>query len=211
MTTKTLPPCLPSRRSSRFRRSRSSTTKFPSINQVPRPTLVSPDFAHLDPRYRIEVLHPPTTKRRTVALETGRQHLHLSDRSGTMQRREMKTRHGEWKKPFYGSPTVKEIYRSNVRSALKTQIKDQTLRRREDFENQLNQSIQIFERDKRHRYEDWKKHRDKIQFMLVTFTRENQKTMEMQWKDRRVNRLKEAKFERELLKQNPINWSCTLK
>ena len=60
------------------------------------------------------MLHPPTTKRRTVALETGRQHLHLSDRSATMQRREMKMRHAEWKKPFYGSPIVKEIYRCVV-------------------------------------------------------------------------------------------------
>ena len=68
-----------------------------------------------------------------------------------------------------------KFFRSNVRSALKTQIEDQMLRRRNDFEKQLNQSIQIFERDKRHKYEDWKKHKDKIQFMLITFTRENQK------------------------------------
>jgi len=128
-----------------------------------------------------------------------------------MQRKEMKLRHEEWKKPFYGSPIVKEIYRSNVRSALKTQIEEQIIRRKKNFEQQLNHSIQIFERDRRHKYEDWKKYTDKIQFLLVTFTKENQKIMEMQWKDRRESRLKEAKFERELLKQNPVNWSCTLK
>jgi len=208
MTTKTLPPGVAMRHSTA--RSRRSASRFPAI-RVPRPTMVSPDFADLHPRNRINVLHPPNGPKRTVALETGTAHLHLYNRSLDMQRKQSKREHQEWKKPFYGNPTVVEGYRSDIRSTLKNQMDEQTTRKQRQFDASLKYSISVFERDRRHTQQDsQKRHDDKLAFLL-TFTKANQQIMEKQWKENRIRKSVEVEHERDLLRHNPINWSRTLK
>jgi len=61
--------------------------------------------------FRINVLHPPSAPRRTVALETGETHFHLQRRTIVMQQQQWMRQHGEWQKFMYGTPAVKENYR----------------------------------------------------------------------------------------------------
>lgn len=111
---------------------------------------------------------------------------------------------------MYGTPVVKELYRSDIRSTLKGQIDERMRNKQRQFDDSLNHSIRIFEKDRRDCMDDRQKRSDKLQF-LFTFTQANKQMMEERWRERRERRNSEVQHERELLRHNPINWSHTLK
>jgi len=61
--------------------------------------------------FRIDVLHPPSVPRRTVFLETAESQFHMNNRCALMRRQQWMREHGEWQKPMYGTPAVKEDYK----------------------------------------------------------------------------------------------------
>ncbi|XP_039263948.1 uncharacterized protein LOC120339807 [Styela clava] len=202
---------LPGSRSStrsRHRRSATLPTRLPSI--VPKSTLVAPKLHDIEPTKRIDVLHPPTVPRRTVFLETFDSHDHMRQRCQLMQRQQWYRYHGEWQKPLYGTPAVRESYRSDIRSVLKTQMEDRQTRRKRDWDNALYESIQATNRDRMEAEMDMEKRRNKMRH-LNTFTRENKRIMEEKWQERTRLRTVENKKDLEQLQYNPINWSHTLK
>ncbi|XP_077307199.1 uncharacterized protein LOC143927119 [Lithobates pipiens] len=63
---------------------------------------------------RVNPLHPPGVKRRTVSLETVPTHQHNHQRVICMQQREYSRFHTGWRRPFYGTALEKEEYRQVI-------------------------------------------------------------------------------------------------
>ncbi|CAK8689092.1 uncharacterized protein LOC143460935 [Clavelina lepadiformis] len=211
MTVATLPPATRSSSTNsrpRHRRSATLPTRLPSI--APQSTLIAPVISNLNPVTRINVLHPPTVPRRTVFFETSESQHHMQRRCLLMRQQQWMREHGEWQKPMYGTAAVKEDYRSQIRSTLKTQMEERDRGKRREWNSAFRESIAVAAQDMRDCQMDVEKRRDKLNF-LVTFTKANKEMMESRWKERRLQKILEDKKDLEQLKYNPINWSHTLK
>ncbi|XP_067096918.1 uncharacterized protein [Osmerus mordax] len=159
---------------------------------------------------RLDPLHPPLVRKRTVWLETPTVHHHNHQRTLLMQRKEYFKYHQVWRKPFYGTSTEREEYRKELREHLKRQIEEKRAGQsmqlaskaaEAEFLREVDCLALSNEREKRvHHSKEMTHYRD-----------ENKRLMEQRWRDRVLTRSLEAMREKELLHLNPINWSGTLK
>ncbi|XP_069822918.1 uncharacterized protein [Dendropsophus ebraccatus] len=159
---------------------------------------------------RLNPLHPPGVRRRTVSLETVAVHHHNQQRVINMQQKEYSRFHQGWRRPFYGSATEKEDYRREIRQLLKKQMSEKWSMSREVLASQSKELEALKEADRFAVLQDLEQERKKALF-LRRYRDENKKLMESKWQENRLTRSMETLKERELLQYNPINWSGTLK
>lgn len=195
----------------------------------PRPLKTAPEVQ----LPRVNPLRPIPPLRRTVALETIIPHYHNEQRAKLMQRREHHRYHNAWGRYYYGSNADKESYRSYVRSVLKQQMADKEKNVKENLSTKIEESENAVKYDKQCLSDDARDAYRKFVY-LKTFTKDNKKVsmklkctltvikyskwnvyskqmMEDSWTDKRRVKSLENEHDREILKYNPINWSCTLK
>ncbi|XP_041348239.1 uncharacterized protein LOC121367870 [Gigantopelta aegis] len=176
----------------------------------PPPHLTSTmDFLHMPPRIN-PLAPPPPRKRINASWETIEQHLHNDRRRIFMQAREHERYHSAWAKGFYGPPAEREAYRKHFREVLKEQMSYQDYQKKQDLKNKIHESEVAVEYDKICLQEDTEKFIKRYTY-LKNFRDGNKVIMENQWRENRVLRQHENKVDREMMKYNPINWSCTLK
>ncbi|XP_071982967.1 uncharacterized protein [Engystomops pustulosus] len=159
---------------------------------------------------RLNPLHPPGVKRRTVSLETVATHHHNQQRVINMQQREYSRYHQGWRRPFYGTATEKEEYRREIRQILKKQMSEKWNMSREALAGQSQEIATLIEADRSDLHHDLEQERARALFMR-RYRDENKRLMESKWHENRLTRSMETLRERELLQYNPINWSGTLK
>ncbi|XP_030062626.1 uncharacterized protein LOC115472476 [Microcaecilia unicolor] len=159
---------------------------------------------------RVNPLHPPGVRRRTVSLETMAAHHFNQQRAIVMQQKEYYRYHQDWQRPFYGSKAEKEEYRQELRQLLKKQMSEKWAMEREMLNRQAKDAEAAREADRLALLHDLEQERTKALF-LQRFRDENKKLMETKWKENRLIKSLEIIRERELLQYNPINWSGTLK
>ncbi|XP_041130617.1 uncharacterized protein LOC121329210 [Polyodon spathula] len=159
---------------------------------------------------RVNPLHPPAERRRTVSLETLAAHHYNQQRVLVMQQKEFCRYHQGWQRPFYGSCADKEEYRQEVRALLKRQIREKWEEQRQALANRMREVEAVSEADRLALNQDLEQNRIRARALAV-FRDENKRLMEQSWKERSVSRSLEALRERDLLQYNPINWSGTLK
>ncbi|KAG9483499.1 uncharacterized protein [Eleutherodactylus coqui] len=160
--------------------------------------------------HRLDPLHPPGVRRRTVGLETVAAHQHNQQRAINMQQREYSRFHQGWRRPFYGTATEKEEYRKEIRQLLKTQMSEKWSSAREVLASQSEELEALKEADRLAVLEDLEQRRAKALFMR-RYRDENKRLMENRWRESLLSRSMDTLRERELLQYNPINWSGTLK
>lgn len=206
-----------------------SATTLPKISPISTPvpklqrTLSAASYGPYPPRelsssmelvripQRVNPLAPPPPKKRiNMAWETVDQHWHNEARRVMMQQREHQRYHSAWSKPFYGQPAEKEQYRKHFREVLKQQMTDkdnQIIQHNKDKTQESSMSIAY---DNKCRQDDLEKYISKHVY-LQQYRNQNKKCMEDQWECRRQNKFLEDRIDREKLRYNPINWSCSLK
>ncbi|XP_053324906.1 uncharacterized protein LOC128499938 [Spea bombifrons] len=159
---------------------------------------------------RLNPLHPPGVRRRTVGLETIAAHHHNQQRALNMQQKEYYRYHQGWRRPFYGTASEKEEYRKEIRQLLKMQMNEKWDLQRERMSSQSKEIEALMENDRTALTQDLEQERSRALF-LRRYRDENKKLMETRWQESRLTRSLETLRERELLQYNPINWSGTLK
>ncbi|KAM4652827.1 uncharacterized protein O3C94_015036 [Discoglossus pictus] len=159
---------------------------------------------------RLNPLHPPGVKRRTVALETVAAHHHNQQRVSIMQQKEYFRYHQGWRRPFYGSLIEKEEYRKDIRQLLKKQMNEKLCERRETLASQSKELEALREADRTAVLQDIEQERARAGY-LRRYRDENKRLMETKWQENRLTRSLETLKEREILQYDPINWSGTLK
>ncbi|KAM8929964.1 uncharacterized protein RCH25_005900 [Pelodytes ibericus] len=159
---------------------------------------------------RLNPLHPPGVKRRTVSLETVGVHQHNQQRVTNMQQKEYYRYHQGWRRPFYGSVTEKEEYRREIRHLLKKQMNEKWALQREMLSSQSKELEVLKENDRTAIIQDLEQEKARALF-LRPYRDENKKLMETKWQENRLIRSLESLRDREMLQHNPINWSGTLK
>ncbi|XP_066556294.1 differentially expressed in FDCP 6-like [Amia ocellicauda] len=159
---------------------------------------------------RVDPLHPPSSRRRTVSLETLAAHHNNQQRTLVMQQKEYCRFHQGWQRPFYGSRAEKEEYRKEVRELLKRQMLEKWEEQRHRLANRVQEAEPMFEADRLALSREMEQNRSRAR-ALSHYRDENKRLMEEVWRDRAVCRSLEALRERELLQYNPLNWSGTLK
>merc|ERR1719228_517974 len=132
-----------------FGRRKFPPSYYSDSRTIPRGTLILPNiernqWAHSNPdsnvlkskpKERVDVLHPPTVVRRTVALETGNQHGHNHSRVSNMQHKMYMDYINSRKPAFYGNRSVQEEYKRNLRESLKSQMRESADKRRQEFDH----------------------------------------------------------------------------
>merc|ERR1711970_1408130 len=92
------------------------------------------------PKERVDILHPPTIQRRTVALETDIQSQHNHNQSRGMQQKMYMDYMASRKPAFYGKVNEREAYKRQLRESLKDQMRETAEKRRSEFENNRTQT-----------------------------------------------------------------------
>lgn len=203
------------------------TTILPRITPVATPTPRSlsagnsygpyppPDLSnawdHMKIPPRVNPIAPlPPKKRINSSWETVDQHWHNDKRRIIMQQREHNRYHSAWSKAFYGSPADQEAYRRHFRQVLKQQMSDQDSLKRDNLKNKVRESEAAVEYDRQCRSQDLESFRKKFNY-LKQFRDDNKTFMENKWQQRKMDTSMENRYDREVLRFNPINWSGTLK
>ncbi|XP_011428591.1 uncharacterized protein LOC128158996 [Crassostrea angulata] len=207
-----------------------ATTTLPKISRTPLATPVPPSIQRANSMYgaypprelsssmslvrippRVNPLAPPPPRKRIQDhWETVEQHWHNDQRRILMQQREHQRYHSAWAKAFYGAPAEKEQYRKHFRDVLKQQMADQDISKSVAFKEKCQESKQSIAYDNDCRQKDMDAYVKKHVY-LQNFRDGNKNMMEKQWQDNRTSRYLEQRIDRERLRYNPINWSCSLK
>ncbi|KAL8579149.1 hypothetical protein ACOMHN_036088 [Nucella lapillus] len=175
------------------------------------PPDLSSTWDHMKIPQRINPLAPnPPKKRINMSWETVDQHWHNDKRRIIMQQREHNRYHSAWSKSFYGSPADQEAYRRHFRDVLKQQMADQDAQKRQTLKEKVRESEAAVEYDRQCMSQDFNGFVKKFHY-LKQFRDDNKCFMEDQWQQKRVDRQLENRYDREVLRFNPINWSGTLK
>nr|XP_015203834.1 PREDICTED: uncharacterized protein LOC107077478 isoform X1 [Lepisosteus oculatus]XP_015203835.1 PREDICTED: uncharacterized protein LOC107077478 isoform X1 [Lepisosteus oculatus] len=159
---------------------------------------------------RINPLHPPSGRRRTVSLETLAAHHHNQQRVLVMQQKEYFRFHQAWQRPFYGCRADKEEYRQEVRELLQRQMLEKWERQRQLLASQTRELEALREADRLALTRETQENQNRAR-ALSHYRDENKRMMEQGWRERALSRSLEVLRDRELLQYNPINWSGTLK
>ncbi|XP_059151080.1 uncharacterized protein LOC131937565 [Physella acuta] len=152
---------------------------------------------------------PPPRKRLYASWETTPQHWHNDRRRLMMQQKEHERYHSAWSTPFYGPPADKEAYRRHYRQVLKQQMSDADEKKRTDLQSKVHESEAAVEFDRQCKMKDFQDIVKKYNY-LKNFRDDNKMFMEESWEKSRINKIMTDRYDREMLKYNPINWSGTL-
>ncbi|XP_062923715.1 uncharacterized protein LOC134356657 isoform X3 [Mobula hypostoma] len=201
-------PCTPLGASGKINGAQRSFTATPLF--LPKVTPASIPLSVNQHGPRINPLHPPGVKRRTVSLETFAAHHHNQQRALVMRQKEYNRYHQSWQRPFYGSMAEKEEYRREIRQLLKWQMNQRWEAQRFALFKRAKEGEEAREAERQAVLQDLEKQSARFRF-LQAFRDENKKLMEMQWKEKRLAKSMDCLREREMLQYNPINWSGTLK
>ncbi|XP_059800711.1 uncharacterized protein LOC132378059 isoform X3 [Hypanus sabinus] len=181
-------PCTPLGASGKINAAQRSFTVtplfLPKVSQASIPLSVNQHGPRINP------LHPPGMKRRTVSLETFAAHHHNQQRALVMRQ--------------------KEYNRHEIRQLLKWQMNQRWEAQRFALFKRAKEGEEAREAERQAVLQDLEKQSARFRF-LQAFRDENKKLMEMQWKERRLAKSMDCLREREMLQYNPINWSGTLK
>lgn len=159
---------------------------------------------------RVNPLSPTHPKKRiNMAWETTPQHWHNERRRLAMQQREHERYHSAWARPFYGPPADKEAYRRHFRETLKQQMTDLDHQKKSDFKHKVQESVEVQEYDRQCRNKDFGDFVTKFNY-LKNFRDDNKKFMEKSWENNRFQKVSTDRYDREVMRYNPINWSGTL-
>ncbi|XP_076439353.1 uncharacterized protein LOC143284467 [Babylonia areolata] len=175
------------------------------------PPDLSSTWDHMKIPQRVNPIAPPPPKKRiNSSWETVDQHWHNDKRRIIMQQREHTRYHSAWSKAFYGSPADQEAYRRHFRDVLKQQMADQDAQKKQTLKDKVKESEAAVQYDNQCRSQDLNNFVSKFNY-LKQFRDDNKNFMENQWQQRRQDRQLENRYDREVLRYNPINWSGTLK
>ncbi|ESO82552.1 hypothetical protein LOTGIDRAFT_236939 [Lottia gigantea] len=189
---------------------RRSQTSVSLYGPYPPPHL-SNQWDYLQTPPRINPIGPmPPRKRINTSWETIPAHFHNDSRRILMQQREHERYHSAWSKAFYGNPAERESYNKHFREVLKQQMSDQDSWKRQNLINKVQESEQAVEYDRTCLQKDFEDHLTKFNY-LKNFRDDNKKLMEKKWEVSKDSQRKSNLYEREIIRYNPINWSCTLK
>jgi len=127
-----------------------------------------------------------------------------------MQQREWYRYHGTWSKAFYGSAAEKEAYKKKTRETLKQQMTDYWSNKRQAWLDRSKESRDSIKYDNECLQQDAGDHRNKSVY-LMQYRDDNKTLMEQGWARKTFIKNEDHKFENEVLRYTPINWSHTLK
>ncbi|XP_064633247.1 uncharacterized protein LOC135491366 isoform X2 [Lineus longissimus] len=159
---------------------------------------------------KVNPLAPAPPQRRTAMLETVEPHWENNQRSDLMQKMHRSRYHTAYQKWAYGSPAEKEIYRRLFREGLKQQMSDRDSKVRQTFDARVRESEEAVQKDRQDIVKDSQDYHNHFN-QMKTFRDANKSLMEEQWNWNRRSRYLNWRHEEELLKYNPINWSCSMK
>lgn len=188
-------------------RSHSSASMY--VPYPPKELSSSLDYLRIPGRVN-PLAPPPPRKRINWSWETTDQHYENEKRSLLMQKREHTRYHSAWSKAFYGAPAEKEAYRRHFREVLKQQMADKNVMEKMEFKEKVRETEQAISYDRECRMNDAMEYHRKHAY-LMQYRDGNKKQMEDRWANTRYNRELENRIDRERLRYNPINWSCSLK
>lgn len=126
------------------------------------------------------------------------------------KKRELRTvQYGNYCKNFYGSPSEKEVLKSEHRQALLNQCREKEIAQKHAFRNKVKESQDAVALDQSYQELDSKQLDTRSKY-LKQFRDQNKVLMEKRSAESRKLREEENRKERELLQRDPINWSKTL-
>ncbi|WAR25065.1 hypothetical protein MAR_010769 [Mya arenaria] len=102
------------------------------------------------------------------------------------------------------------IFRRHFREVLKQQMSDKSAMEKVEFQQKTVETQQAIEYDRHCRQSDATEYHNKHSY-LMQYRDTNKQQMEDRWATNRYNRELENRIDRERLRYNPINWSCSLK
>lgn len=183
---------------------------YTSYGAYPPPELSSSvDFVNI-PKRTNPLAPPPPRKRINWSWETVDQHHENEKRRLLMQKREHTRYHSAWSKAFYGSPAEMEAYRRHFREVLKQQMSDQDVSKKHELKQKVKETERAIAYDRECRMNDAHEYFRKHNY-LMQFRDGNKNLMENTWDAKKYNKHVEDRIDRERLRYNPINWSCSLK
>lgn len=163
------------------------------------------------PPKRMDVVaRPPSPYRVKSDWETVVPHFHNEKRAIEMKRLQYLKEHTGWSVYPYGDVEEKEQYNKNIRETLKKQIDQKGRLIKNEFENSQLEVKYVIEQDKNVLNEDKRKRIEKLKF-LTNYRNENKQLMQDRWMNEYIAKRHEWQQESQLLEQDPINWSKTLK
>ncbi|KAK6177063.1 hypothetical protein SNE40_015242 [Patella caerulea] len=175
------------------------------------PANLSNQWDYIQTPARINPIGPLLPRKRiNDSWETIPQHYHNDCRRILMQQREHERYHSAWSKAFYGNPAERESYNKHFREVLKQQMTDQDLWKRRHQVDKVQESERAVEYDRQCLQKDSEDQNNKFSY-LKRFRDDNKMLMEKQWDLLKQKRTVENLYDREIMRYNPINWSCTLK
>uniref|UniRef100_A0A1I8I9T9 Nuclear transcription factor Y subunit n=2 Tax=Macrostomum lignano TaxID=282301 RepID=A0A1I8I9T9_9PLAT len=159
---------------------------------------------------RVNPLRPQPPERMTCVTETGDPHYQNQQRLAMLERKQFHRFHNAWSRYYYGSVAEKELHNRYFREGLKQQMRDSDEKNRRVFREKAQESSVAFSRDRQDIESEQVQRASKHQF-LTQYRDANKMMMEEKAQRLRAERQRELQFDREQLKYNPINWSCSLK
>lgn len=127
-----------------------------------------------------------------------------------MQTRQYQGYHDQWSRPVYGSPVTQEGYRKQIRETLKFQMAERDKESRQSNRYKIQETNLALHNDNECHLTDKDDKRRKLEY-LKQFRDENKRLMELREEQRKIQVVIEHGREREILRYNPINWTCSLK
>lgn len=187
---------------------------FSSLNQAKIPSVyqVYPAPLHLDTNIpkRVNVLRPAPHGVYNSFTETWENNWRNMSRSLLMQQREHFRYHDAWKPYFYGSPSEKELHNKLIREGLKEQMSDKWKHQKAIFEARVQESMDAVAHDKHDVEAELDKQR-RYREMMKAYCVANKSMMEERERLKHTEKLADVAQESELIRYNPVNWSCSLK
>lgn len=163
------------------------------------------------PQKRMEVVaRPPSPYRVKSDWETVVPHFHNEKRAIEMKRLQYLKDHTGWSVYPYAGIEERETYNKNIRDTLKQQMDQKSRLIKHEFENSQLEVKYVIEQDKDILSEEKRKRIEKLKF-LTTYRNENKQLMQDRWMNEYIHKRNEWQQESQLLEQDPINWSKTLK
>lgn len=163
------------------------------------------------PQKRMEIVARPTSPYRVKSdWETVVPHFHNEKRTIEMKRLQYLKDHTGWSVYPYAGVEEKEHYNKNIRDTLKKQIDQKGRLIKHEFENNKLEVKYTIEQDQHILNEDKRKRIDKLK-ALTNYRNENKQLMQDRWMNEYISKRVEWQQDSQLLGQDPINWSKTLK
>jgi len=153
---------------------------------------------------------PPSPYRVQTEWETSDTHFHNHKRTQEMKRLQYLKEHTNWSIYPYAAIDERETYNKNIRETLKEQMEHKEVTNKKEYDKKLQEFKMVSRQDANQINEDRQKRADKLKF-LSEFRDENKQLMEDRWMNNYMHKKNEWQQESQLLEQDPVNWSKTLK